>query len=271
MLDAEIVTSLAPGASTKIYFAPNTDQGFIDCVNQLVADKVNVISISWGSAESTWTAQTMQTLDQSFDRAGALGITITVAAGDDGSSDGVNDGKNHVDFPASSPHVLACGGTNLQASNGTITSETTWNGGASGGATGGGVSEVFALPDWQAGVPVSASTGFVGRGVPDIAADADPASGHQVRVDGQDFVIGGTSAVAPLTAALVALSNQKNGANAGFINPKIYSSGAKGAFNDITQGNNGTYSAGPGWDACTGLGSPNGENLAAALAAQPSS
>jgi kumamolisin len=133
------------------------------------------------------------------------------------------------------------------------------------GATGGGVSDVFALPAWQsaAGVPPSANKDG-GRGVPDVAGDADPNTGYNILVDGQSGAIGGTSAVAPLWAALVALINQSNGKPAGFVNPTLYASGdSSGDFRDITSGNNGAYSAGPGWDACSGLGSPNGAKLAA--------
>jgi kumamolisin len=152
--------------------------------------------------------------------------------------------------------VLACGGTALRGSGSTISSETVWNDGPGGGATGGGVSNVFPLPTWQSGANVpepSVATG--GRGVPDVAGDADPATGYIVRVDGKTMVFGGTSAVAPLWAGLIAIANQKNGKSAGFIQPAIYTKG-KGAFLDITSGNNGNFDAGKGWDACTGLGSP---------------
>ena len=202
----------------------------------------------------------------------ALGVTVCVACGDNGSGDGVGDGLAHVDFPASSPHALACGGTRLQAAAGSITAETVWNE-AGGGATGGGVSQVFDLPDWQqaAGVPASANRdGRVGRGVPDVAGDADPTTGYQVRVDGREVTVGGTSAVAPLWAALVALLNQQRGTPLGQLNPELYAAPADGAFRDITVGSNAVrgapgYSAGPGWDACTGLGSPDGQALLAAL------
>jgi kumamolisin len=264
MLDIEVSAAVAQGAKIVVYFAPNTDQGFIDAVSSAVHDTTNkpsVISISWGGPESSWTAQAMNALDAACQSAAALGITITVAAGDNGSTDGGT--GNNVDFPASSPHVLACGGTTLEGSGSTITSEVVWNEQANGeGATGGGVSNVFPLPSWQANAKVpapSSSTG--GRGVPDVAGDADPVTGYQVRVDGQSLVIGGTSAVAPLWAGLIALSNQQNGTSAGFIQPQIYAAKAASAFNDIVSGNNGAFSAGPGWDACTGLGSPIGAKL----------
>jgi kumamolisin len=270
MLDIEVSAAVAPGAKIVVYFAPNTDQGFIDAIGSAVHDTTNnprVISISWGGPESSWTTQAMNALDAACQSAAALGITVTVAAGDNGSTDGAT--GNNVDFPASSPHVLACGGTKLTGSGGTIASEVVWNEQANNeGATGGGVSNVFALPVWQANAKVPAPSGSTGgRGVPDVCGDADPTTGYQVRVDGQSLVIGGTSAVAPLWAGLIALNNQVNGKSAGFIQPQIYAAGAASAFNDIVSGNNGAFSAGPGWDACTGLGSPIGGKLITVLGA----
>jgi kumamolisin len=269
MLDIEVAGAVARGARIVVYFAPNTDQGFVDAIAHAIHDntyKPSVISISWGSAEINWTAQAIAALDAACQSAAALGITITVASGDNGSADAVTDGNNHVDFPASSPHVLACGGTNLQGSGSAITAETVWNAQPKGGATGGGVSNVFPLPPWQAGskVPRPTHPGG-GRGVPDVAGDADPASGYVVRVDGQTFVIGGTSAVAPLWAGLIAVANQQNGSSAGFIHPAIYSAQAKSAFRDISKGNNGSFPATTGWDACTGLGSPVAPQLIKAV------
>jgi kumamolisin len=140
-----------------------------------------------------------------------------------------------------------------------------------GGATGGGVSDVFGLPTWQANanVPTSVNDHHVGRGVPDIAGDADPRSGYQVYVDGQSMVIGGTSAVSPLWAGLIALLNQKRGEPIGFLNPLLYENYQNlmqaHAFHDITSGNNGSYKSGSGWDACTGLGTPDGKQLLDAI------
>jgi kumamolisin len=261
MLDIEVSASIASGAKIVVYFAGNTDQGFIDAVSMAVHDSVNkpsVISISWGGPESTWTAQASTALNAACQAAAAVGVTITVACGDDGSTDGGT--GNNVDFPASSPYVLACGGTTLRGSGSTISSEVVWNELASGeGATGGGVSTLFPLPTWQqnSNVPAAPSSGG-GRGVPDVAGDADPSTGYVIRVDGQTTVIGGTSAVAPLWAGLIALANQQNGVAAGFVNPALYAAAANKAFRDITQGNNGAFSAGPGWDACSGQGSPVG-------------
>jgi kumamolisin len=214
-------------------------------------------------------------MDEAFQAAAVMGVSICVAAGDDGSTDGVNDGLNHVDFPASSPNVLACGGTQLIGSGTTITSETVWNELANDeGATGGGISDVFPLPSYQsgAGVPPSANSGHkVGRGVPDVAGDADPTTGYVTLVDGQSGVIGGTSAVAPLWAGLIALINQSIGKPLGFLNPLLYQLNEAANFNDVTSGNNGAYSASHGWDACTGLGSPNGADIAGALGGPQSS
>ena len=273
-LDIQVAGAVAPGAAQVVYFAPNTDQGFIDAVTTAVhaTPTPTAVSISWGQSEDAWTAQSRSALDAAIADGAALGVTVTAAAGDNGSGDGVGDGQPHVDFPASSPHALACGGTTLRAdpATGVISSETVWNDGPSGGATGGGVSDVFAQPAWQAsaGVPANPGGGS-GRGVPDVAGNADPATGYQVLVDGQQTVVGGTSAVAPLWAALVARLAQATGHTFGLIQEQLYAGVLAGqpapGFRDITVGNNGAYSAGPGWDACTGLGTPDGTALLSLL------
>ena len=271
MLDIEIIGALAPRAAIAVYFAPNTDQGFYEAISQAAHDSArhnSVMSISWGGPEDGWTASARTAMESALEDAATLGVTVTVACGDNGSSDGESGSTLHVDFPASSPYALACGGTRLSAAGTAITGEVVWNETASGeGATGGGVSVEFALPAWQqaAGVP-KAPNGQSGRGVPDVAGNADPETGYEVRVDGQAQVIGGTSAVAPLWAALIARCNQKLGAALGDVHAAFYQIGTR-AFRDITSGSNGAYEAGPGWDACTGLGSPRGEALLAALAA----
>ncbi len=272
-LDIEICGAVAPGAHIVVYFAPNTDSGFLDAVTTAIHDTTyqpSVLSLSWGSQEETWTAQSRTALDEAFQAAAALGVSICVASGDDGSSDGATDGKAHVDFPASSPNVLACGGTALHGANGTIASETVWNDGREGGASGGGVSTAFPLPSWQSGahVPSSANRGGgAGRGVPDVSGNADPSTGYQVNIDGSDTVVGGTSAVAPLWAGLIARLNQQLGHPLGFLNPVLYQRLAgTSAMRDVTSGNNGAYQAAAGWDACTGLGSPDGTAIATQLA-----
>jgi kumamolisin len=271
MLDIEVAGAVAPRATIAVYFAPNTDRGFLDVLLLAMHDKAHrpsVVSISWGGPESHWTQQALDGFNQALQDAGMLGITVCCAAGDGGSSDGGSDGLAHADFPASSPFALACGGTRLETDGGGAGTETVWNNGAD-GATGGGVSDYFDLPAWQrdARIPPSANPGHrVGRGLPDVAGNADPATGYQTRVDGQVGVIGGTSAVAPLVAALLALLNQKLGSRIGYFNPALYTTAAiRNAFRDVTQGSNGAYAAAPGWDACTGWGSPNGAKLLAAL------
>jgi kumamolisin len=272
LLDIEVSGALAPAAALLVYFAPNTDDGFLDAVSDAAhaTPTPTAISISWGQSEDEWTAQARSAMDSAFADAAQLGVTVTAAAGDGGSADGASDGGDHADFPASSPHVLGCGGTTLDADpdTGSVTSETVWNDGT-GGATGGGVSTAFDRPQWQtaAGVPGS------GRGVPDVAANADPRTGYQVLVDGTDTVIGGTSAVAPLWAALVARLAQAIGRPLGLLAESLYAGTAAGAvppgFRDVTEGDNGGYSAGPGWDACTGLGAPDGTALLARLRGGP--
>jgi kumamolisin len=240
--------------------APNTDAGFIAAVAQAISDGMDAISISWGGPENEWDSTTIASFNTLFEKAGQAGITITVAAGDNGSSDG--EAGKHVDFPASSPYVLGCGGTSI-ASMSPI-NEIVWNDGTNGGATGGGVSSLFALPTWQAKANVPSAKM---RGVPDVAGNADPDTGWLVVVDGQRAVIGGTSAVAPMWAALAACLSQAIGKNVGFLNPVLYS--LAGWARDITAGNNGTYMARPGYDCCTGEGVPVGTKLLALLQPVP--
>jgi kumamolisin len=284
MLDIEVVAAIAPAAAIVVYFAAGaTDRDFLDAITHAVHDetyKPGVISISWGGPESSASASFQTEFDDVLQSATALGITVTVASGDSGAADeGPNEWDNqpHVDFPASSPYALACGATYIQVSDGRITAESAWNQNAADkqddtfGSTGGGVSEFFPLPAYQAqaGVPPNVATGKAGRGVPDVCGDGDPNSGYTVRVDGQEFAIGGTSAVAPLWAALLTLLNQKIGRRAGYVNPILYAN--PGALRDVIAGSNRVgaqeigYSAGPGWDACTGLGSPDGMKVLAAL------
>ena len=321
-LDIDVIGAVAPGATQVVYFAPNNgDQGFVDAISDAAqaSPAPIAISISWGQSEDSWTAQGLASMNAAIADAATLGITVCVAAGDNGSGDGVTDGEVHVDFPASSPYALGCGGTKLVAdpTTGTISSEVVWNETAAGeGAGGGGVSDQFALPSWQAtaGVPARASRSGTGtsrtggehhrhedgadaagdsglaagassgsggasasssggasasrsggRGVPDVAGNADPTTGYQVYADGKAQVVGGTSAVAPLWAALIGRLAQATGQRFGLIQPTLYAGITPGTdvagFNDITSGNNGAYSAGPGWDACTGLGSPEGTAL----------
>ena len=282
MLDIEVAGAVAPNATIAVYFAPNTDQGFLDALTSAVHDtrrRPSVVSVSWGAPEDVaWTAQARNAFHNALADAAALGVTVCCAAGDDGSSDirtvSQRDGKPHADFPASSPFALACGGTKLTGTGTTIQSETTWNEGNRRGATGGGVSVAFPPPSYQSTVTVPPSPkGSAGRGVPDVAGNADPVTGYRIILNGAWTTIGGTSAVAPLWAGLVALVNQRlttlGKPSVGFLHPTLYAH--PGVFRDITEGNNdidGTlnnYPAGPGWDPCTGLGTPNGAALLPAL------
>jgi kumamolisin len=279
MLDMCVVGSVAPGANIFMYFTEFTSQGWVDALQAAITDdnEISVLSISYGNPEDdpqgAWTAMGVQLVNQAFQAATSKGITVCCASGDDGSSDQVGTGA-HVDFPASSPFVLGVGGTKLVASAGTpatIQSETVWNEVMQNeGATGGGVSAVFTKPAYQNEVKVPPSANpphNVGRGVPDVAAVADPVTGVVVmRIDGNHLEpIGGTSAAAPLWASLVARLNQGLKARCGFLNPLLYGNAFRGAFRDVTVGNNGAYSATAGWDACTGLGSPIGQQLLNAL------
>jgi kumamolisin len=272
-LDVDVIGAVAPGAVQVVYFAPNSDQGFVDAISEAAqaSPAPIAISISWGQSEDSWTAQGLSAMDTVMADAAALGVTVCVASGDNGSGDAVNDGQAHVDFPASSPHALGCGGTSLRADllNGTIISETVWNEGSGGRASGGGVSAQFAQPEWQAGVGVPSPAGYAPRGVPDVAGNADPTTGYQIYSGGQAQVVGGTSAVAPLWAALVSRLAEATGQRFGLIQPALYAGARSGTtapgFRDITSGSNGAYSAGPGWDACTGLGVPDGVDLLSRL------
>jgi kumamolisin len=277
-LDIEVAGAIAPGAKIVVYFAPFTEQGWVDALTAAMHDTVNkpsLLSISWGFAEGEpiqgfeWTQQTVQAVNETLEAGAAMGVTVCAASGDDGSNEQISDGHAHVDFPASSPYILGCGGTRLTAANNKIRNEVVWNDGPGSGG-GGGISDMNPLPSWQTGiVPPSVNPGqHVGRGVPDVCGDADPATGYQIFYGGKGNVVGGTSAVAPLWAGLLARINQKLGTPVGYFNPLLYSKlGNSGAFRDITKGNNDTtgniggYSAGPGWDACTGWGSPRGAAL----------
>lgn len=288
MLDVEVAGSIAPGATIAVYFSTFDEKGLIDAISAVVSDKTNdpsVCSISWGWDENQpfqnstpWTPSAMTHIGDSFLAAAQLGITVCVSTGDDGSEAQVQDGRAHVNFPATDPSVLAVGGTTLHATpdNSAIASEVVWNDGSRGGGTGGGVSDYIPVPSWQHGiVPASINPGnFAGRAIPDVAGDADPNTGYLTYSGGQFGTVGGTSASAPLWASLIAICNQQLNARVGNFNALLYSTIGPGgnALHDITQGNNdvegllnGEFPAGQGWDACTGWGSPNGQALLAAL------
>jgi kumamolisin len=276
LLDICMAAAVAPKARFVVYFTEFTEQGWVDAITAAVAAKEgapSVISISYGNpedgplGEALWTSQAIRKVNEAFHRAALAGITICCASGDQGSSEQLSDHRQHVDFPASSPWVLGCGGTRVIAQNGVILRETVWNDGPQ-SAAGGGISRLFALPAYQssAAVPPSANPGHrIGRGVPDVAGLADPETGALVVFpDGSLQAIGGTSTTAPLWAGLVARLNQALGKPVGFLNPLLYKM-PPGVLRDILQGDNGAYRAAQGWDPCTGLGSPNGTRLLAAL------
>jgi kumamolisin len=282
-LDLSMLGSLAGGASIVLYFTEFTEQGWVDAVTTAATDTTNdpsVISISYGNPEdgsdSAWTSAAITQVNSAFEQAASQGKTFTCAAGDSGASDGESTGL-HVDFPASSPWVLACGGTRLESSGVTITAETVWNDQSDGnGATGGGVSTVFTpAPAWQTSADVAATPGTAlgGRGVPDVASLADPDTPFIVAQPGGPSGVGGTSAAAPLWASLLTLCNAALGTRVGYLNPLLYALPA-GTVRDIVSGDNAApggegYDAGPGWDACTGWGSPGGSTLLAALKSPP--
>ncbi len=274
LLDVEVSGSVAPGASIVVYFADPSDRGFVDAVSQAAHDRQHapsVISISWGGPEDQWTPQARQSFEAALADAAALGVTVLAAAGDHGAGDAAGDTRAHVDYPAASPHIVACGGTTLTIGADQSLTEVVWNDG-DGWAGGGGISTEFPVPAWQSvTMPANVNGSDPGRGVPDVAGNADITSGYLVLVDGQWGPVGGTSAVAPLYAGLIASMNQAKGQPVGELSPQLYKAPAT-AYHDVETGNNSVphsqygpavngYTAGPGWDACTGLGSVNGNAL----------
>ena len=278
MLDIEVCGTVAPGARIAVYFSDASDRGFHAALSAAVHDaerSPSVVSISWGAPEDGWTEQARQVFDEVLIDAAALGITVLAAAGDHGAGDRTKDGKAHADYPASSPYLIGCGGTTLFDEN-RQPGEVAWNDG-DGWATGGGISDVYPQQDWQdVTLPATVNgTGQPGRGVPDVAGNADNASGYIILVDGRWVPVGGTSAVAPLYAGLTALVNQALGQPVHGLLRTLYRVAADekaSVFHDITVGDNSVpssgfgpavqgYQAGEGWDACTGLGSIDGTAL----------
>jgi len=289
MLDVDVAGALAGGVKLAVYFSTFDEKGLVDCLSAVIADSTNdpsVVSISWGWAENQpfnaegviWSPAAIDHCNASFLAAAHLGITVCVSTGDDGSEAQLQDGRAHVNFPATSPFVLAVGGTTLHVRKNSQGSpnvtEVVWNDGP-GSGTGGGVSDITPVPTWQNGkVPASINHGhFAGRAIPDVAANADPATGYLTMSGGQMQTVGGTSASAPLWASLIVRINALLGKRVGNFNALLYSKlGPAGTLRDITVGNNdtdgllnGAFKAGPGWDACTGWGVPDGAKLLAAL------
>jgi kumamolisin len=268
--DIEVLGTIAPKAHLAVYFAPNSERGWLDVLATAIHDCVHrpsVISISWGTAEVCWTDSALRAVNDLLMQAAVLGVTVCCAAGSYGYDDGFGDGVPRVEFPASSPWVLACGGTRVDLSESGGFCEAVWNERPKGGCTGGGFSSIFTRPKWQQNIELSSrfdGADRLGRGLPDVAGAA---SGYTITVSGEEVIFKGSSAVAPLWAGLVALLNQRAGRPVGFLNPFLYRrAAAEGAFRDITRGDNGAYSAGRGWNACTGLGTPDAHCLMQLLA-----
>lgn len=232
-LDVENAAAVSP-AAIRVYFCANSEAGFLAAVQQAVAE-CDMVSVSWGAPEDQWSAAGMQALN-----AAMAGKPVFVASGDSGSSDGET-GK-HVDFPASAPNAIACGGTTLPSLS-DLTKETAW------ADSGGGASAVFNKPPYQAGESVSGSM----RGSPDVGGCADPNTPYNVYVNGAWLQVGGTSAVAPLFAGLFALVKSQLGTLPADLHPVLY---AAGSCRDIVGGSNGSYQASPGYDLVTGNGIP---------------
>ena len=278
VLDIDVAGAAAPGAKLAVYFAPNSTQGFVDAISTAVHDNANkpsVISISWGGSEVVnFSTAAINAVHASLQEAAALGVTVFASAGDHGSDNAAGDHKAHVNYPASDPYVTSCGGTRVSDVAGLNFTEHTWNDNDGVWLTGGGISTVFPAQTWQAwaGVPGSANDGKPGRGVPDIAGNADGASGYALVLNGAvTGAVGGTSATAPLYAGLAALLNASLGEPVGYLNPNLYALTGPYVFRDIAdnvsnaRGGAPGYVSGPGWDANTGLGVVNGTALLNAL------
>ena len=248
---ASYYAATGQAAAIRMYWS----QDIASAVKMAADDGCDVCSISWGADEANWGKTAAEQMEATAAAATQAGMVVFAAAGDNDSSDGGPTPAN-VDVPSSCPHVIGCGGTNK-----TSTSETVWNdnpGQTNGEGTGGGYSTIFPVQSFQvdAPPPPAGSTAGKGRMVPDVAGDADPQTGYRIFVHGSETIVGGTSAVAPLFAGLFAAFGTK----LGFVTPKLWRN--PGAFRDITQGSNGFYSAGPGPDPCSGLGSPIGARIA---------
>lgn len=248
------LTGVGKTCEVRVYWAKDIAQA----LRYATKDGCDVVSISWGADEAQWGKTDALDMEAAAEEATAAGVVVFAAAGDNDSGDGGPTAAN-VDVPASCPHVVGCGGTNKVAGG----AETVWNnnpGQSNGEGTGGGYSTIFPAQAWQVGMPAPPSHAL-GRGVPDTAANADPDTGYQIYFHGQWQVIGGTSAVAPLIAGLTTASGKK----LGYITPKMWANPS--SFTDIIKGDNGTYSARTGPDACTGLGVPIGAKFAALIGA----
>lgn len=297
MLDIEVIAGICPKSTIVAYFSSFSERGWVQALDAAIHGttyKPTVLSVSWGWAEDmdVWTEQAMTQTNESLKDAALAGITVCVAAGDDGSSDAIiADGMAHADFPASSPYVLAVGGTSIPRKDGPPPDIVWFEGNGlrepdnqDSGSSGGGVSSVFARPSWQQTVTIPSvnPNGIVGRCLPDLAANADwTASPYLLCVDNGIEPNGGTSAAAPLVAALIALinANAPAGSTVGYLTPLLYEAGAGGkplgasVCTDIVSGQNATakiggYAAQSGYDAVSGWGTPIGTKLLGALFAK---
>lgn len=272
-MDVEILAALAPAAHLVVYFASSDEQGLYHAIARAVHDdehRPGILSLSWSMAEHTFSPSEIQAIENLLQEAAHLGITVCVSSGDAGAMNGSTDKKPSVNYPASSPHCLACGGTSGKVTKAGISEEVVWNATHHGikGASGGGVSVQFERPAWQDDAKVPSAPGRkTGRGVPDVAGLADPRYGCELLLADRPFVSSGTSAVAPMWAALIARLNQALGRRCGHLHPYIYHLGKerKTALRPVLKGNNGLYHAGKGWNACTGYGTPRGDELLAYL------
>jgi kumamolisin len=276
-MDLEILASVAPGATLVVYFAENNNRGWVEALHAAIFDSahpLSVLSISWGQAEQYWDPQAIAAIDNAFRTAAARDITVCCSSGDRGVFE-AGDKPYTIPFPASSPHVLACGGTRIETLE-ARTREIVWNEPRTVGlASGGGISRVFDRPSFQQGhrVPTEFSTGRPGRGIPDVAANASSLSGYLIIADGTRMSMGGTSAAAPLWAGLIACLNEALHRRVGYLTPLLYRA-RRGSLRDVVDGNNKLagrqgYRARRGWDACTGLGTPHGVNLLRWLKGRP--
>jgi subtilase family serine protease len=245
-------------ATIRMYWAQNSAEAITQAIIRATADGCDTFSCSWGARESLWGTSSAMALEAAAAAAAAKGMVTFAAAGDNDSSDSGT--RTNVDLPAAAPHVIGCGGTMRPHNSNLSNPETVWNetpGNPSGEGTGGGFSRLFPMPGWQLGAPHGS------RMVPDIAACADPETGYHIVLNGQDAVVGGTSAVAPLMAGLFAAF----GAKLGFVSPALWTNQV--TFNDVIQGDNGFYRAMAGPDPCSGLGSPRGAKIATLFTSQP--
>jgi len=272
MADIQITGALAPGADVRVYFTRFTKDGWFQALEQATADRVDVLLVSWGQLEGNWTKAGMRAVNDQLQAAAREGMTIVVASGNGESQARKDADPADAHFPASSPWVLAVGGTSLKRSAGKVKSETAWKG-TDGHAKAGAVSGMFEQPDWQSGLAtLRRPDGTPGRNVPDVVATAWDTMAN-VRIDGKLVSIGGTSVSAAIWAALVAIVNQGLGRNVGFINPELYSSiGPAGALRVVSETETDKNAKGApaavGWNAAAGWGSPDGERLLACLRKQ---